>query len=843
MYEFNWNGSIKSRNQLESSGRISLLWSTSDVHLAAYGNRLIAGVAGNVYCLDMNNGLSLKWKRVLSSASETTSVLVTGNGHLYAGHNGRVYELNILNGDILNHNDLPGTGEEEVRLAYAPPFLFAGTNGWVCQLYLSDISRGLFARLHDASGNSLAKPITLLSGSDSEGLAVYAGCGGYVFRIQPIPGYGAVNIVQRADFRSGHGQEVSLAQPLPGGTVYAGSAAAVIGLNPNDLSVRASRIILPFVDAELTHLLGYGRRLFAGCQSYTYELDTDDLDVLNINPIQDGSYASDNSYHIWGVHDIISSHGLLNRLLPAQVDLTAGQVGGLDILVSGVNGYLFDNLISQPSSLTTTVSLTPTPNAAGWIGKTFASDPVVLTFSLPNRDNYLKSDTIFVQRSDHAEPDAFRLPKLDNAGTPTWQEALTDLPEGVTTLTYYSVDAFGSKEAPRTYEVRIDRTLPTSEAAFVGNRVQLASHDTGSGVGKFVYWFDQSAPQSQTVFGDTLKLNIPTGAHVLSYYAVDRADNVERTAHIFDVVTGRPTPQTTLTMLKSDGSEAQPSAEGWYTTNQARLDCDWPGNTLTYYSIDEPFVFAPNSSVPSNGHSGIADPYGENGQHGYVFTVPFGAHTLYYFTRDTDSGAAGPVKVKSVNVDATRPVTTASVAGRVVTLSATDTGSGVRAIYYSVDVFVYPDRTTYTAPFAVPAGRHKVWFYSEDKAGNADFTRSVTVDIAEDVTANLKITCGGLIRVPGTTTFTQKVTLKNTGPVISAIAGPLALVLDNLPSSISLLNASGTTSANAPVGSPYVDTTTGLAGGQSATLTLKFSNPQLLQIRYTPRVLAGTGTR
>jgi hypothetical protein len=87
----------------------------------------------------------------------------------------------------------------------------------------------------------------------------------------------------------------------------------------------------------------------------------------------------------------------------------------------------------------------------------------------------------------------------------------------------------------------------------------------------------------------------------------------------------------------------------------------------------------------------------------------------------------------------------------------------------------------------------------------------------------------------------QTVTLTNT--TASALTGPMALVLDSLPSSVTLGNADGFTSVAAPLGSPYVlaalDESTQLGAGQSLTITLQFNNPSNVGITYSTRVLTG----
>lgn len=75
----------------------------------------------------------------------------------------------------------------------------------------------------------------------------------------------------------------------------------------------------------------------------------------------------------------------------------------------------------------------------------------------------------------------------------------------------------------------------------------------------------------------------------------------------------------------------------------------------------------------------------------------------------------------------------------------------------------------------------------------------------------------------------------------TAVPGPLYLVLDNLDSSVTLLNADGTTAILAPLGSPYVTVNLGddnvLSPGETKVVTLQFSNPTGADINYSTRLL------
>jgi uncharacterized membrane protein len=110
---------------------------------------------------------------------------------------------------------------------------------------------------------------------------------------------------------------------------------------------------------------------------------------------------------------------------------------------------------------------------------------------------------------------------------------------------------------------------------------------------------------------------------------------------------------------------------------------------------------------------------------------------------------------------------------------------------------------------------------------------------SRDVSSQFSVTIG-----PATgsgAVYTQTVTLTNTG---AAVAGPVALALDGLAVGVKLTGASGVTHYAGPVGSQYVDFTTGaVQPGSIWPLTLTYSNPALKPIAFKARVLAGPAPR
>jgi hypothetical protein len=90
--------------------------------------------------------------------------------------------------------------------------------------------------------------------------------------------------------------------------------------------------------------------------------------------------------------------------------------------------------------------------------------------------------------------------------------------------------------------------------------------------------------------------------------------------------------------------------------------------------------------------------------------------------------------------------------------------------------------------------------------------------------------------------YVQEVTLSNTGS--TAVAGPLFLILEDLPAGVTLANKSAATNCFAPIGSRYVEALPvgfSLAPGTSVVVKLGFSDPAGAAISYTPLVAGSLG--
>jgi hypothetical protein len=147
---------------------------------------------------------------------------------------------------------------------------------------------------------------------------------------------------------------------------------------------------------------------------------------------------------------------------------------------------------------------------------------------------------------------------------------------------------------------------------------------------------------------------------------------------------------------------------------------------------------------------------------------------------------------------------------------------------------------------------HTYSFYSiaRDRVGNVeqpparpDWTVMMSL-CAANVTEGITVKRGAFRFDRRTERYSQQVVLRNTGS--AAITGPFALVIEGLPSTVSVASPHGFTACKLPR-SPFIGFTAGADGvlnpGESATVGLQFLNPTDISITYSLRVLAGAGER
>ena len=117
--------------------------------------------------------------------------------------------------------------------------------------------------------------------------------------------------------------------------------------------------------------------------------------------------------------------------------------------------------------------------------------------------------------------------KLGSGAQSTYTSPVTVLAEGVTTVSYWSVDNASNAEVAHTASIRIDKSAPVTTSDAVGSyagaaTIHLLPTDTRSGVASTSYSLDGGAAQSGTTVNVT-----SLGSHTLDFWSVDVAGNIE----------------------------------------------------------------------------------------------------------------------------------------------------------------------------------------------------------------------------------------------------------------------------------------------------------------------------
>lgn len=282
-----------------------------------------------------------------------------------------------------------------------------------------------------------------------------------------------------------------------------------------------------------------------------------------------------------------------------------------------------------------------------------------------------------------------------NGTTPTTSSAtgtsiLLDS-DGIYTIKYFSVDAFGNTEPVKTAgtQIRIDTAAPstTDNTSAIGNAwtnanqtVTLTPADPLSGVATTYYTTNGTTPTTASTQGTSISLTV-AGTYTIKYFSVDAAGNAEpvQTAGT-QIRIDKTLPATT------DNTAAIGNA--WKTTAQTvtltPTDTGGSGVAATYYTTDG------------------NDPTTASAQSTSILLSTPGTFTIKYFSMDA-AGNAEAVKTAAtqIRIDNSLPTNTMTFpvnggvynsaawgagcpSGNRLCGTASDTGSGVASVRMSI---------------------------------------------------------------------------------------------------------------------------------------------------------------
>lgn len=271
-----------------------------------------------------------------------------------------------------------------------------------------------------------------------------------------------------------------------------------------------------------------------------------------------------------------------------------------------------------------------------------------------------------------------------------------------------ATDVAGNHKSIVVSGINIDKTKPSSSATITGQAnvsgiygvpvsVILGATDNLAGVRSTLYVVDGGSAQTYagpfTIGGD--------GAHTLSYWSIDKADN-EELHHSQTIQINAATPPT---ITGSRVPAANP--EGWNNTD----------------------VIVSFEATAAAGIASVTPP---------VTLSTEGAGQSVTGTVADLAGRSASTTVSGINIDKTLPTTSPSIAGEVsaagwyhtavtATLIASDNLAGVRATYYALDGGA---AQTYSGPIVVSGdGMHSLSYWSVDRADNEESNHSETIRI------------------------------------------------------------------------------------------------------------------
>ncbi|PLT32610.1 OmpL47-type beta-barrel domain-containing protein [Bacillus sp. V5-8f] len=276
--------------------------------------------------------------------------------------------------------------------------------------------------------------------------------------------------------------------------------------------------------------------------------------------------------------------------------------------INQVSYYSVDEAGNKEDVKTAQVKIDKTvPNTESNAPQNWSKEDVPVTLTTSDTHSGVAQTFYSVNGSDYKEGTSFTVEK-----------------EGVNQITYYSVDEVGNKEEVKTVEVKIDKTVPSTESNAPQNwskeevTVTLTAKDAHSGVAQTFYSVNGSDYQEGTSF--TVEKE---GVNQISYYSVDEVGNKE------DIKTAEVKIDKTVPETESNAPQK------------------WSKEDVTV-------ILTANDT-----HSGVAQTFysvnGSDYQEGTSFTVEKeGVNQIAYYSMD-EAGNKEEVKTSEVKIDKTSP--------------------------------------------------------------------------------------------------------------------------------------------------------------------------------------------
>ncbi|MGW3350938.1 OmpL47-type beta-barrel domain-containing protein [Nonomuraea rubra] len=339
--------------------------------------------------------------------------------------------------------------------------------------------------------------------------------------------------------------------------------------------------------------------------------------------------------------------------------------------------------------------------------------------------NYVGAATVTVSASDTESGVDTVEYALDGGEFVAYSAPVSVNQVGAHTVTFRATDKAGNTSPVGSVEFTVvapqeeDTTPPEvtgkvtgdqdADGNYVGSAtVTITASDAGSGVDTVEYSFDG---QPFAAYTQPLSVNQP-GAHTVTFRATDKAGNTSPVGSVTFTVAAPQEEDTTPPQVSAQLSGQQDSAGNYVgsATVMISVSDTESGVATVEYSLDG----GPYTEYPSP-----------------VSVTQAGAHTLSYRATDK-AGNTTPVATLRFTVvapedDTTLPQVSAAITGTqdwawnyvgsaTVKLTASDVGSGLDTVEYSLDGQPF---AAYTQPLSVnQPGAHTLSYRAIDKAGN-----------------------------------------------------------------------------------------------------------------------------
>jgi hypothetical protein len=238
----------------------------------------------------------------------------------------------------------------------------------------------------------------------------------------------------------------------------------------------------------------------------------------------------------------------------------------------------------------------------------------------------------------------------------------------------------------------------------------------------------------------------------------------------------------------------------------------------------------------------------------YTPATGYSGSDSFQFTVTNTGNVTGSAATVTLNVAAAAPtansqsVSTNQNTAVGVTLTSSDPNVPALGLTYNVTANPAHGTLTGTAPNLTytPAtgytGPDSFQFTVTNSANLTSSAGTVSISVVgtvTDVTGQISVASGPFLYSRATGTYTQVLTLTNTGG--TAITGPISVILSNLANA-TLANATGTTSALLPAARPYINVGA-IGAGASVSVSLSFTKTGAGSITYSVQIAAGPGSR